>query len=93
MEPPRVIEKHKKITDLVINKRVKEGLDLTAEFASRSSIPDHINQQASLEGTYRNMIKYTAGGIEDPERDKIFYHLLQSILQLADEIKQDLLSR
>ncbi len=93
MEPHKIIAKHKRITDLVIDKRVKRGLDLTAEFAALSSKSDHRNQQTNLEITYRNMIKYTAGGIQDPERDKVFHHLLQSILKLADEIKQDLLSQ
>ncbi|MDP4223993.1 MAG: tetratricopeptide repeat protein [Bacteroidota bacterium] len=42
--------------------------------------------------TYRNMLTYTIDGIEDPERTKIYQKLIQSILGLADRLRQDILS-
>jgi len=42
--------------------------------------------------TYRNMLTYTIEGINDPERDKVYLKLIQSILRLADMAKQDILS-
>jgi tetratricopeptide (TPR) repeat protein len=42
--------------------------------------------------TYRNMLSYTIEGINDPERSKIYLKLIQSILGLADRLRQDILS-
>ncbi len=38
------------------------------------------------------MLTYTIDGIEDPERNKIYLKLIQSILRLADRVRQDILS-
>jgi tetratricopeptide (TPR) repeat protein len=43
--------------------------------------------------TYRNMLKYTLEGVKDPERNKIYLKLMQSILRLSDRVRQDILSR
>jgi len=43
--------------------------------------------------TYRNMLTYTIEGIDDPERSKIYIRLIQSILELSDKVRQDILSR
>ena len=43
--------------------------------------------------TYKNMLTYTIDGIEDPERNKIYIKLIQSILNLSDKVRQDILSR
>ena len=42
--------------------------------------------------TYRNMLTYTIEGINDPERNKIYLKLIQSILELSDRVRQDILS-
>ena len=47
---------------------------------------------AELQMTYMNILKYTVEGINDPERQKVYLKLLQSILQLNDRIKQDILA-
>ncbi len=93
MEPLKVLNRYKMIAALVLNKRVKQGLDKLGEFASLSSRTDHSERLSQLSLTYRNMIQYTAKGVYDPERKKVYFHLQQSLLELNDEIKQDLLSR
>ncbi|MCU0461771.1 MAG: tetratricopeptide repeat protein [Bacteroidales bacterium] len=42
--------------------------------------------------TYRNMLSYTIEGINDPERNKVYLKLIQSILELSDKVRQDILS-
>ena len=46
----------------------------------------------NIEMTYRNMLTYTIDGIKDPERNKIYLKLIQSILGLSDRARQDILS-
>lgn len=40
----------------------------------------------NLESTYEYMLRYTIEGVPDPERQKIYNHLLASILELADRV-------
>ena len=38
------------------------------------------------------MLTYTIEGINDPERNKVYIKLIQSILELSDQVRQDILS-
>jgi len=37
-----------------------------------------------LDDTYENLLKYSVEGVNDPEREKIYSHLLVSVIELAD---------
>jgi tetratricopeptide (TPR) repeat protein len=50
------------------------------------------DEYEDLEMTYRNMLSYTIEGINDPERNKVYIKLIQSILELSDKVRQDILS-
>ena len=58
-----------------------------------SSLGDLRDEYNNIVMTYRNMLTYTIEGINDPERNKIYLKLIQSILGLADRLRQDILSR
>ncbi len=92
MEPSKVIKKHKAVCKSVVKRKVKSSLDQLRELVDESQSSDHHHQLENLEATYRNMINYTARGINDPERGKIYYGLLRSIIGLADNVRQDILS-
>ena len=51
-----------------------------------------VTNYENLVMTYRNMLTYTIEGINDPERNKIYIKLIQSILELSDQVRQDILS-
>ena len=53
---------------------------------------DMRDEYDNIEMTYRNMLAYTIDGIKDPERNKIYLKLIQSILVLSDKARQDILS-
>jgi len=53
---------------------------------------DMRDEYDNIEMTYRNMLAYTIDGIKDPERNKIYLKLIQSILVLSDKVRQDILS-
>ena len=54
---------------------------------SVSSLGDLRDEYNNIVMTYRNMLSYTIEGINDPERNKIYLKLIQSILELADRCK------
>lgn len=93
MDPAKVSTRYRKIGELVYSGRIKQSIDQLKEMVEHSSSSDHRNQLEALEMTYRNMIRYTAEGIHDPERKKIYTRLQQSIMKLADQNRQDILAR
>jgi tetratricopeptide (TPR) repeat protein len=89
----RVLEQHSDVVSLISRRRLKQSLDILKLLIDRSGQGKFYDEFDSLSLTYRNMLKYTIEGINDPERDKIYGNLQRSILILADTVKQDILSR
>jgi len=88
----KVILQHKQLCKLVSEKRIKQSLDILQDMISVSSLGDLRDEYNNIVMTYRNMLSYTIEGINDPERNKIYLKLIQSILGLADRLRQDILS-
>jgi tetratricopeptide (TPR) repeat protein len=92
MDVSKVIQQHKRLCTLVSEKKIKQSLDILADMIANSSSGDMKDEYNDLEMTYRNMLTYTIDGIKDPERNKIYSKLIQSILGLSDRVRQDILS-
>ncbi|MFN8241915.1 MAG: tetratricopeptide repeat protein [Bacteroidales bacterium] len=93
METNRIIQQHKRITRLISERKVKQSIDILEDMIRNGAEGKFNDELDNIVLTYRNILSYTIEGVEDPERDKIYFKLLQSILNLADRIKQDILSR
>jgi tetratricopeptide (TPR) repeat protein len=89
----KVIMQHKLLCKLISEKKVKQSLDILQDMISVSSLGDLRDEYNNIEMTYKNMLSYTIEGINDPERAKVYLKLIQSILGLADRLRQDILSR
>jgi len=92
MNVTKVIQQHKKLCSLVSEKRIKQSLDILSDMITGSTSGDLRDEYENIVMTYRNMLTYTIDGINDPERNKIYLKLIQSILGLSDRIRQDILS-
>ncbi len=93
MNANKVILQHKLLCKLISEKKVKQSLDILQDMISVSSLGDLRDEYNNIELTYRNMLSYTIEGINDPKRTKVYLKLIQSILGLADRLRQDILSR
>jgi tetratricopeptide (TPR) repeat protein len=93
METATIIRQHKMICGLIAEKRIKQSLDILQEMIASASSGNLRDELDNIVMTYRNMLKYTLEGVKDPERNKIYLKLMQSILGLGDRVKQDILSR
>ena len=93
METSKAISQHKKIGILITKKRIKQSLDILQDMVNHASSGSMRDELDNIVMTYRNMLKYTLEGVEDPERNKIYLKLMQSILRLSDRVRQDILSR
>ena len=92
MDVSKVIQQHKRLCNLISEKKIKQSLDILADMISNASSGDMSDEYNNIEMTYRNMLSYTIDGIKDPERNKIYLKLIQSILSLSDKTRQDILS-
>jgi tetratricopeptide (TPR) repeat protein len=92
MDINKVIQQHKRLCNLVSEKRIKQSLDILHEMMSISSHGELRDEYENIVMTYRNMLSYTIEGIKDPERSRVYQRLNQSILGLSDRLKQDILS-
>jgi len=92
METTKVIQQHKRICRLISEKKVKQSLDILDGMIAYSSDFSHREEFDNIIMTYRNILRYTIEGVKDPERNRIYLKLMQSILTLSDRVKQDILS-
>lgn len=93
METLKTLQQHKKICRLVSEKKIKQSLDILEDMMTLVSSGDLRDEYGNIVMTYRNMLSYTIEGIDDPERNRVYLKLIQSILGLADRVRQDILSR
>jgi len=93
METLKVIQQHKRIGKLITERKVKQCLDILDGMINESSGGFLRDEYDNIVLTYRNILRYTMEGVKDPERNKIYLKLLQSILTLSDRVKQDILSQ
>jgi tetratricopeptide (TPR) repeat protein len=92
MDVTKVIEQHKRLGSFVAEKKIKQSLDLLADMIKYSTSGDLRDEYNNIVMTYRNMLTYTIEGINDPERNRIYGKLMQSVLGLSDKVRQDILS-
>lgn len=75
---------HQKVLQFILGNKLKDALDALKDLVIQSRKGEFIAQYESLDETYENLLKYAVEGIEDPEKDNIYNHLLVSVLELAD---------
>jgi tetratricopeptide (TPR) repeat protein len=92
MEIKKTIQQHKQICTLLSERKIKQSLDILADMLTGASSGLLRDEYENVVMTYRNMLSYTIDGINDPERNKIYLKLIQSIHQLSDQVRQDILS-
>lgn len=77
-----------KLCGLVNSHRLSETFKLLDKIVSENhsllTMSDKIQKQSE---TYKNLLRYSFTGVQDPERDKIYSKLLQSLYSIVDEIK------
>ncbi len=92
MDIKKTIQQHKYICSLISERKIKQSLDILSDMLTGVSSGNFRDEYDDLVMTYRNMLAYTIEGINDPERNKIYLKLIQSILELSDKVRQDILS-
>jgi Tfp pilus assembly protein PilF len=53
----------------------------------------YIDQLDQYMLTYENILKHSFTPIKDPQRDKVYYYLIRNMLEMADEVKEHILTQ
>ena len=83
-------QNYTQICNLLASKELKPAFDLFEKLISSAGLGEYRDEYDNLEQNYKFMLKYTVEGIKDPERQKIYQHLLVSTFELADSTNENL---
>lgn len=84
MKESEIKNNHLAICRLLSERKLKPAFDLLGQMISANGLGEFSDQLLDLEQNYRFMLKYTVEGITDPERQKIYRHMLISAFELGD---------
>jgi tetratricopeptide (TPR) repeat protein len=85
-----IIQKHELIQSLICDKEIKSACDHLTEFLDLSGFSEYRDILNRHILTYKNMLKFSVFGTEDPLRDSIFHKLQLHLLELSDLAKSKL---
>lgn len=74
-------------------KRIKDAFSLLGPKLKKLQDSDLIDSHYNLEMSYKSMLQFANESSSDPERQKVFNHLLQNIYQLVDTSIDKLLTK
>lgn len=90
MKESDIRNSHKAICQLLSDRKLKPAFNLLDKLISANGLGEFSDQKLDLEQNYRFMLKYTVEGIKDPERQKIYHHILLAAFELADSCADSL---
>ena len=83
-------DNYQQICNQLSSRKLKPAFDLLEQFISGTGLGEFHDDYIILEQNYKFMLKYTLEGINDPERQRIYEHLLISTFELADNSYENL---
>lgn len=84
---------YREICLLLSTKKLKQAFSLIKKLAAETGHGTYADQIYDLEQTYSYIRKYTVDAMDDPERGKIYNHLVNSVFDLADRVHQNLMAK
>ncbi len=83
-----VIAKHKQVCNLATDMKLYDALQQSGMLLNEIPNDELLTELENCRETYSNMLKYTAKGIQDPQRNLILNALVVRIVEMADKIKE-----
>ena len=87
-----VLEKYHLFFKYIFLGQLKEAFDVLEGMAEDCRNKDLKIQLEKSYETYQNILKYSFELEDDPEKEKIYQKLLKSLTELADDIREDIIS-
>ena len=93
MNNQEIEKRHHKINKLLSEHNIKDALDILLQMIILTQSGEIRSKFDNINGTYKNLLKYTVEGFDDPERNRIYNQTIASVYELADNTKQVLLTQ
>jgi len=87
-----LISKYTSFSQFISKKRVKDAFDILKELVEKCKDKDLKNQFENHYNTYQNMLRYSFELGDDPEKEKVYERLLKAVTELADDVKEDIIT-
>lgn len=84
---------HRRICGLLHQRKVADAIKQLRDLVNESHRVFLNEQLDELLDTYRNILRHSFTATKDPEREKVYHYLIRSLLDMADEMKEYLLTR
>lgn len=84
-------EEYRIVLSLIAERRIAEAFTALMKLTERCRNIDFTNRLNKNIETYKNILKYSFELGDDPERDKVYFRLVKSLLELADDVKEELI--
>jgi len=88
----KILHQYESIIGYLHSRRVYdaiEGLRQLIHITSKEFLAEKVD---NLNETYKNLLKYSFATIQDPDREKVYKYLIRSLLEIADEVKEMILT-
>jgi tetratricopeptide (TPR) repeat protein len=93
MTRKEIEQRYHRVCDFVFREQLKSALDELEKLIRFTSKADYFYQIETFADNYRTLLHYAYDGYHDPQQKSILDGLCSSILAMADEIKQTLLTQ
>jgi len=88
-----IVKNHKKAAWYVARREVGFALDILYDMAKEADSDYYHIQLDKHKETYTNILNHAFNQVNDPQRGEIYQHLLMSVLEVGDQLREHLLVR
>ncbi len=87
-----ITKNYQNICKLLHRRRLSDAAVLLRKLVTQSQ-KEFLNEQLDeLLHTYKNLLEHSFSKVKDPERERVYLYLIRSMLELADELREFLLT-
>lgn len=87
-------KRYQSVCSSISEKQLKNAFEILTELVVESQNGDFTRQLENYKDTFTNMLKYTfEQKAIDPEKEKIYHHLVRSVLELADKTREYIITK
>jgi tetratricopeptide (TPR) repeat protein len=91
MEYKLLHEKYIKCCQLVTGNRLREAFIILQELLEHCPNGELEGKLLEHRETYNNILQYSFGEVEDPEKKAVYFRLLRSVIELADQMNESII--
>ncbi len=91
MKKSEITAKYDKASEMIHRNRVSDAFVQLRQLVADAR-KEYLNTELdALEENYRQLLRHSFSGVQDPEREKVYRYLLRTLLEMADKLREMLL--